>query len=331
MTATFSPDTVPAGSAAPPPAQSNVVPVPGGEWSTYPARPLYLQWADTAGNISVLWFDVVVSEQWDEDAEVTEHPVEQGANIGDHVRVALVKCSLKVRSSNEPLDGNAFAQNQRSPVVVQVPTPSWVRGPGVVNVKNWVNPIELRALGASLVGLAGSAIGGATKSTAVAPVAGLVGLAAASALFPAYGITLPVNTTAGLAPPTRGLAPLATVQTSTSPTDFVAQMHLTLKSIKDAAQLVDVYGTKGTQTGMVIESLSFTRDVDTGTGEDIAIGLKEVRIVSTQQVTAPILHISAGGGKPPVNHGGQAPTPFTSAQLVTWSYQLFHSQTTPPP
>ena len=111
-----------------------------------------------------LWvqFDCVTSEQWTEDAEVTEHPVEEGADIADNVRVALPKCQLEVFTSNEPIQDNLFTQLQDLPLPLTVQTPSWVKPSGLLTVSGWKSNQGLRNLARSLSGLGGSLIGGAT-------------------------------------------------------------------------------------------------------------------------------------------------------------------------
>ena len=49
-------------------------------------------------------FDVVRNETVTMSASVTEHPVEQGADIADHIRDELMKIRLEVFVANEPTD-----------------------------------------------------------------------------------------------------------------------------------------------------------------------------------------------------------------------------------
>lgn len=50
-----------------------------------------------------LHFDVVLSEEHEHGAEVSEHPVEQGVNIVDHVRPLADRVELEVFVSNTPI------------------------------------------------------------------------------------------------------------------------------------------------------------------------------------------------------------------------------------
>lgn len=56
-----------------------------------------------AGLLGAIEFDVVSSENHDVSATATEHPVEKGAPISDHVRPNLIKISLEGVITNAPL------------------------------------------------------------------------------------------------------------------------------------------------------------------------------------------------------------------------------------
>lgn len=273
-----------------------------------------LEWVDAAGGTNFLQFDVVVSETWNDGSTVSEHPVEEGADVADHVRVKLVTCELKVRATNEPIDANNWDQATSSPLSLTPASPTWVPASGIVISKVWNNPIELRALTASLVGLAGfvpgpgGVAGGGAGAIATGLIAGIVA--------PGFETDVPIATDAGLLPPapTPPLAP--TVQQWPFGIDYVEKTHALLVQLQKKAQLFNVFGSKQTQYDMVIEGLVFVRNADTGSGEDLSISLKEVRIVSSQTVPAPIPHLSAGGGLKTVDHGGQEPTIATKSLAV---------------
>ena len=77
----------------------NESPLDGGSPGVQP----HLEWIDDTGAVNELWFDLVVDEDWpDEGADVTQHPVEVGADISDHVRVKLPTYQLTIRATNEP-------------------------------------------------------------------------------------------------------------------------------------------------------------------------------------------------------------------------------------
>lgn len=267
-----------------------------------------LEWIDAGGNVNNLAFDVVVSEEWDEGATVTEHPVETGANVADHVRVTLPKCELQVRSTNEPIDVNNFDQATSGQQQLFVRTPYWTVGSGVFSAPDWNNPILARALVATAGGVVGGAIGGALGNNQLGGVAGLIaGIAAAQLALPAQAESNSISTDAGLAPPDSPPSPPQVTVQQWPGKDYVEMTHALLVQLKNSAQLIDVIGTKQVEFDMVIETLTFLRDADTGTGENITIGLKKVRIVSTKTVAAPIPFLAGGGGTPPTSHGNQDP------------------------
>lgn len=287
-------------------------------WNSYPAFAAHLAWTDAAGNQNQLTFDCVVSEQWDEDATVTEHPVEQGADVTDHVRVELRKCELKVWATNEPIDANNWDEATITSSTLSLDPngvqPRWKVGSGELTVSGWDNPILLRSLAGSLVGLAGSAIGSAVGGSATGMIAGdvaaLAGLEAAFLLDPAEATAGTVQTDAGLEPNVNGLAKVQTQQwpdSSSGGTDYVAKTIGQLQLLKNTAQQIDLLGSKQSCSPMVIEKFSTVRSAETGTGADITIGLREVRIVTTQTVPVSIPNLSGGGGVPPKNKGSQDP------------------------
>lgn len=62
----------------------------------------YIQWVSKAGVTLQLFFDVVLQETQEMTSAVTEHPVEKGANVTDHVRAENDRVSLEVYVSNSP-------------------------------------------------------------------------------------------------------------------------------------------------------------------------------------------------------------------------------------
>jgi hypothetical protein len=298
--------------------------LPTPSWSTYPAQAAVLQWTGADGSTNTIAFDIVETETWQEDATVTEHPVEVGANIGDHVRVALRTCELKVFSSNEPLGGSTpnGASAVQTTVPLTVPLPTWQGGSNTLFVPHWNNLIELRALAGALIGLGGGARGVGGQ------IGALAALEASQLLLPPFESIKVVVTDAGLVNVPPPGVPTATVEMQPVPQDFVLVMHSLLTLLKDEATIFSVIGSKGTclapangvaGSGMVIEKLSLVRDVDTGTGESITIGLKEIRVVATQRVASPIANLPAGGGVPPVNRGAQTPVPVQDPEDFLYS------------
>jgi len=64
----------------------------------------YFVWTDAAGQTKRLYFDATMSEGHEFTAEITEHAVEKGANVTDHVRKNLDRLTLEVMVSNTPIE-----------------------------------------------------------------------------------------------------------------------------------------------------------------------------------------------------------------------------------
>lgn len=75
----------------------------------------YLQWTTDAGLSKALYFDVTKDETQEFESKATEHPVEDGANIADHVRKELNRVTITVFVSNSPIeDVNSRGSSLRS-------------------------------------------------------------------------------------------------------------------------------------------------------------------------------------------------------------------------
>lgn len=283
-----------------------------------PAPQAYLEYVDAATNFQTIIFDVVISEDWpDQGTTVTEHNVEVGADVADHVRVKLATCELKIYSSNEPLSvasglisyGVIPTTPTRTGVVLDVPTVRFTSSPQVLSFQAWDNPIALR----ELIGDTYRAIGGATGSRTGAAVGQTGGDLTTSLLLQAQAVPMIQAVDAQISTSSIQYDNI-TVQVDTwgTPTDFVARLHGLLLDLKNAATQFTVVGTKQAMSPMVIESLAFHRDKDTGSGEEITIGFKQVRIVTTDTVPNPTPFLPGGGGKAAANKGVQGPVPVTN-------------------
>ena len=298
---------------------------PASQWYSVgeqPAPQAYLEYTDAAGTTYTISFDVVISEDWpDQGTTVTEQNVEQGANVADHVRVKLATCELKIFSSNEPI-WKSSGVNPQAPgqdaVTLYVATTNVTAAPQTLNFQAWSNPSELRSLIAnSFKGISGTTSGGAVSSAISAG-----GDYTQSQLAQAQAIPMAVTVDAGRTSSSVLTTVTASVDVWPNEVDFVRQMHDLLLQLKNAATQFTVVGTKQSMSPMVIESLSFHRDKDTGSGEEITIGLKQVRIVTTQTVPAPspVPFLPAGGGKPAASHGARDPAPVTIQSVASRAY-----------
>jgi hypothetical protein len=288
----------------------------------------YLSWTDASGTSYDFFPDLVISEKWQEDCAVTEHPIEQGANIVDHVRVELLKCELTIFATNEPIGPNSFQVPQTVGVQLEGPPGPGFVVPGPPIAKEWISQLGLRS---ALLG-AGGAIGGAVGGALGTAVGGLAGSLLGS-LFSDYELDTPISNTVTLtaAPQVIGQAQLQQFSDSQgetvlgsqvipTTTDFVEATISVLEQLKDTAQIISLNGSKEVCSSMVIESFAYTRSSDEGTGATITIGFKEIRIVQTQSVTAPLRSFPRAAT--PVNAGPQNGGDGSAAQQESAIHQI---------
>lgn len=113
-----------------------------------------LDWTDDAGGAGALEFDAVTLYGFEAVAEVTEHPVEQGTAITDHVRPQNGTVTLEGVITNAPIvlpatqmDGNSF-----TPGVVTLSDGT------KVTAQRWTSPVDrVRACDAVLEALVADA------------------------------------------------------------------------------------------------------------------------------------------------------------------------------
>ncbi len=272
----------------------------------------YLTWTDSTGATQSLFFDLVEAEDWNEDTTITEHPVESGADITDNVRVSLARVTLTVFATNDPIgieDTNRGAVLTTTPISLDAP--GQVKGSSATVAKTWDNKLALRSAltgaGAGLGGLAGGTTGGAIGAVAGAVVGNLLAAPGEQ--------DVPFDPDAGL-DPTPGQTVNVQHYALPGDQDFVADTITQLRFLKgddalgSTPQLLTVVGTKRAADNMVIETLNHQRDNET-TGAPIVLGLKQIRLVSTQQVTAPVPTMPRG--KTATNKGAQNPTDDANA------------------
>ena len=238
----------------------------------------------SADGTITMTFDVVTSEEWDEDTTVTDYNVEVGADVTDNVRVATRVCNLVVYSGNSPIQANWITQPVLAPTAITVGSLGASLGIVEVTVPEWDNGIALRAALMSAGDILGGAAGGPTGTLIGGAAGGILGALLSSGV----SVPTPFFPSTGLQP-----KPPQTVQanvlTWAGDLDFVQQTINQLRLWKDSAQLLTVVGTKGSVNPMVIENLKISASKDTGDGRDITLRFKEIRIVSTLTINTPAI------------------------------------------
>ena len=303
-----------------------------------------LVYTDAAGNNHAVIFDAVISEDWNPTATVTDHPVEDGANIADHVRVGLVTCSLKVHVTVEPSGSNWMADPTNTLGLLQIQVPTWFN-----NLDANTKLLQAAGLASDLVSILGSTIESAT------PVGNLV----AQAMVPIRVVTADGNTVPGI-DTSEALQVAGTAVSSLSDVasaltfqaiaenalpgyavdvpvsvnvvqfgdfvDFASVMISQLSALMGSAQLFTVLGSKNSQANMILISMTSHRGdiTETGTGAQLELQFKQVRIVSTNTVTAPIPALPRA--QSPVTKGQQDPgnaSSGASQSVLTWIVDKF--------
>lgn len=202
------------------------------------------------GPSAFMTVEMVTNEVHELSAILTEHPVEEGQNVTDHIRRVPDCVTLEVFVSNTPL------QDQRGSI--ENITLSYPKIPG---------PPLL-----SPGGLFG-AVGGAVRD--------ILGSAAS--------------------------APNATVLTFPAPFDNVADILTKLRFVLDTGARVQLYTPHWAYDSMVLTDLKKNRAPDDGDGARLTLSFKQIRIVTSKTVKAPVpLEVRA---KKSIAKGGQTPTP----------------------
>jgi hypothetical protein len=243
-----------------------------------PVVPAYLAWGDPIeapqNQLGQLHFDVVITEDHERTAEVTDHSVEQGVAIVDHVRPLPDRVTLEVFVSNTPISS---PDAQLAPLVLDIPQP----------------------------GQGGFLAGG--TSQILADAASFIGLTK----------SYPTQLT-------------AMVQQFSADTDYVQNTYNTLTQLRDTATLLTIATPRQTYTNMIVERIAMHRDASTGTSATFELEFRQIRIVSSSIVDAPLPSI--GRATPMANLGKKDPTPAPAPkQSVSVKTAALSGLTLPPP
>lgn len=118
----------------------------------------------------------------------------------------------------------------------------------------------------------------------------------------------------------RGAQVTATVLQFAGDTDYVAVAESTLTTLKDSATLLSVITPHKAYFNMVLENVTMKRDAKTGTSANFSLSFREIRIVSSQIVAAPLPTIPRA--VPTVDKGKKDPAPADAPKDSI----LFHQQ-----
>jgi len=124
--------------------------------------PNLLIWEDDTGQTQTIRFDIVTSEAHEAINEITDHPVEDGVDVSDHVRDELDRVFLVGYVSNTPLLSNPGVEEFMSfqSVPLDIPSPPFKASAGLL-----VGQAVRAAEGAIGNALAGGGLGTANAAT----------------------------------------------------------------------------------------------------------------------------------------------------------------------
>lgn len=216
-----------------------------------------------------LYFECVTSEMAEHTAMATEHYVEKGANVSDHVRPGLDKVTLDVFISNTILKdvNNAYGLTVEG-VELDVQ---------VMNAEVISTVLDVPSTGTKVYPTPGSLIGAATSAIGEA-ISG-------KTTYKAQGLASKLGPYAGI----------SKAQILRHPKiDHVRDVIVMLDDWRVRGVLGKVYTSWKTYQSMVITGVRVKRTSATGDAGEVSIELKEVRLVESLLVTAPVASETRG-------------------------------------
>jgi hypothetical protein len=247
--------------------------------------PALLTWTTQSGDFKVFRFDVVTTETHEASVDITDHPVELGANVTDHARPQPERLTLEGYVSNKPL---LSSRGQTSPTDALDQMMAFGQMPLTLP--------EARALIAQK-----QVVLDLPKPPIRPNVAGLVSAGVDALLGAAAPLMATVETSAPL--PQLPLNPTLVIALPTFINRVWTMWETLLQARKDAAIITVETGVEYLEN-MMIERMAVPRTVADGGGASFQLELKRIRIVKSATVAAPIP--TEARGQPPVTRGSQS-------------------------
>lgn len=261
-----------------------------------------ITWQDETGALGVIRLDIATSATPEDSMTITEHPVEQGANVVDHAREEPTRFTLEGMVSSLPnpeVDTDTAYQSFELTVPVMNAAPNQT-----IKLQPPEPPIQL-----SPSGLIQAGVGAIVNAVTGGP-----NMNAEFAGVPRPGsVTLQGQ----------GLQ-------QTAPRNRIRDVYEALLRVMTARQLVTVNTRDRDLFDMMIERVAEPRAVEDGSSAKFQVDLKRIRVTASKTVQAP--KPTEARGKGPVNKGAQAtkkktdPKPFKSvaAALADAGVDLIH-------
>lgn len=235
----------------------------------------HLEWNDDAGHIVAVRFDAVRTVEHRQNATVTKHPIQGGADIADHVRVELPGVSVTGYVSRAPLTGLAKLDTLD----------------GVPGRSGRYETVELPGSGVSSKGLVSKRVelpppppSPVARSATAALQGGLLqaGLDAISSAFGANSVDALVPGPAGITSPNK-VETLVTDEADAR----VSAMHTLLTEAQQAKRLVRFVDQAATYEDMIITGITVSRDQQMF-GAAFQVELEQIKFASSQTLDVPV-------------------------------------------
>lgn len=254
-------------------------------------------WTDPTTGLATALHFWCTSRKHSADVEITEHAVEQGADVTDNARPNPAAPIIEAFISNEPVEapffstlaetGGAIDAFSETATVVpgnatlaplrQLPNAGIPAFPRAMSVKDWFQP------GKEIGLLLGNLI--------------------------AFEVDTVQFTQGGL---TQQFLPTVTATTLQFDQEFDAVTATlgVLETLRQNSTQLTVVTQEGSYSPCLIKSCSLEKTHDTGTGANITLEFKAIRIVQTQRVAAPAPLEPRGNGT--LSQGNQDTGPSTT-------------------
>ena len=230
------------------------------------------------------------------DALITEHPVETGVNVVDHVRPNPVRITLEGLISQSPVFMAGSIRQGENLDIAAAPQPYGPPAPIVFPAPLPPNPLQFLQL-AELGVIAGqTALGGGGQTSRLEGLAA-VGVLAVGILGGAQNGPFPLQQAADYGMTGGPSNFTALVDSLPNPTNFIKAAVDILTNLRDTGQICQVLGGEAGAfyDNMVIESIGVDRAGGAGGSASISVSLREIRIVSQRFRGSPPAHDPPGG------------------------------------
>jgi hypothetical protein len=259
--------------------------------------------------IAGIWIDVSISEQHGSSAEVTRHPIEDGADVTDHVRILPDTISIEGLVTNQPLEAPGSHSND---AVALESGSQLMTGDG--------QPIiEQRELGTTSTQITGEPM--------VPGYLGIVpGVSQINAILRSLGADLTPRRRFNMTTPRRSPQSVAyqSVALRFDRTfDRVRAVHDALRATFEARQPVQIVTALRIYESVVLVDLSIVRDASSSGALRFGASGQVIRIVKSQSAIVGKPEPTQPRALPAVSKGTQNTTPTSPTEVPPRSKSAF--------